>query len=97
VRESKVEKDGKAWAESQGWLVIKYRGERGYPDRIFIKGGTTVWIEIKKPGEEPSEMQYFRMKMLKNAGAKVSWASSVQGIKTILGMHNPTPRGTTHV
>jgi hypothetical protein len=90
VRESRIEKEGKRWAEDNGWLTIKYRGERGYPDRIFIKGTVHVWVEIKRPGGVPTGAQYYRIRELKEAGANALWTDSFCGIKTILNEYDPT-------
>jgi hypothetical protein len=87
MRESKLERKSAAWAQSQGWLTMKYTGERGYPDRIFIKEGVTVWIELKREGEEPTRVQYYQMKRLKDRGAYAYWTDSLEGLQTILEHH----------
>jgi hypothetical protein len=82
--ESKVEKDCVDWAQSQGWLTMKYTGERGYPDRIFIKGGATIWVELKREGNEPTKAQRYKIRKLKEAGADAYWTDSLEGLQTIL-------------
>ena len=94
MRESKLERDAKEWAEDNGWLTMKYRGERGYPDRIFIKRGVTVWIELKVPGEVPTAMQFFRLDCLGDAGAKAYWSSALSGVQDILNRNDPTRSNT---
>jgi hypothetical protein len=86
--ESDIEKDGKDWAESQGWLTMKYTGERGYPDRIFIKDGVTVWCELKRHGKEPTKFQEYKAMKLYQAGAKVFWTDSLEGLQNILEFHD---------
>lgn len=90
MRESRLEKDSKEWADYNGWLTMKYTGERGYPDRLFIKGGVTVWIEFKAPGKKPSIIQAYRIKKLKEAGALAFWAPSLKEVTIILNGYDPT-------
>ena len=57
MRESYIEKAVCDYAKSKGWLVFKFLGRRGVPDRIFIRNGTCFYIEFKAPGKEPTELQ----------------------------------------
>lgn len=74
-RESAVEKEIIEYAKATGWWVAKFTapGKKGVPDRIFIHRGTVVFIEIKAPGEKPSEQQEIRMREMKKYGAIVAW------------------------
>lgn len=95
MRESTIEKKGVEWATANGWLTMKYTGERSYPDRIFIKDGVTVWVEFKTLDEAPSPAQNYRIRKLRGAGAKAYWTNSLDGLKLILNFYNdPTTRGT---
>lgn len=42
-----------------GWLNYKFQSpnNRGVPDRIFMRGGTILFIEFKRPGAKPSRLQ----------------------------------------
>lgn len=57
--ESEIELSVCAWAENHGWLQRKfsYLGRKGAADRIFVGFGKVVFIEFKRPGEEPREQQ----------------------------------------
>ena len=59
MRESEIELSVCAWAESSGWISrkIAYVGRKGAADRIFVGFGRVVFIEFKRPGEEPREQQ----------------------------------------
>lgn len=72
-RESKVEKDIRVFAERRGWWVAKFvsPGKRGVPDRIFIRAGVVVFIEVKRPGEEPTRQQLKRHREMREHGATV--------------------------
>jgi hypothetical protein len=85
--ESDIEKDCKDWSRSQGWLTMKYTGERGYPDRIFIREGVTVWVELKREGKEPTKYPHHKMKQLHDVGANVYWTDSLIGLQSILEHH----------
>ena len=84
MRESKIEKACKEWAEMSGWLTMKYTGERGYPDRLFLKGGVVVWIELKATDQEPTPLQLHRIKMLKKAGANAFWFDNITDVAMTL-------------
>lgn len=59
--------------ESQGYYVIKLikTNKNGIPDVIAIPPGCQVeFYEVKVPGKEPSELQKYRIKELKNHGCK---------------------------
>lgn len=75
IRESKLERAASDWAEADGWLQFKFvsPGTTGVPDRLYIKNGVVVFGEWKRPGEEPTEQQYKRMKEMKKHGAIVFW------------------------
>ena len=83
ARESKVEKDIREYAQATGWWQAKFvaPGKRGVPDRVFIKRGIVFWLEVKRPGEEPTVQQYLRMKEMKKYGAIVAWVDSVEKAK----------------
>lgn len=49
----------------------------GTPDRFFIYRGRIVFVEVKREGEEPSEVQLDRQKELKAAGAVVLNVDSI--------------------
>jgi hypothetical protein len=77
-RESKVEKEIREYAEATGWWEAKFTSpsRRGVPDRVFIKRGIVLWLEIKRPGEEPTTQQRLCMKEMKKYGAIVAWVDS---------------------
>lgn len=78
MRESVIEDDNVAYAESKGWLVRKavYAGRRGSPDRWFMRrrrngDGHLFHIEFKKPGEKPDGLQQKEHDRLRGAGFRV--------------------------
>ena len=57
MRESRIEKKVGDYAKANGWLVFKFTGRKGVPDRIFIKDGKIFFVEFKAPGKLPTELQ----------------------------------------
>jgi hypothetical protein len=54
-------------------------GRRGDPDiGGILKGGRTLGIEVKRPGEVPSEIQWQRINEINAAGGLAGWADSVE-------------------
>lgn len=71
--ESADEADLRRWALADGWDVIKV-GRNGNPDRVFVKDGLHVWIELKraKSGRR-AVLQERRIKSLRDHGARASF------------------------
>jgi hypothetical protein len=72
--ESADEADLRKWALADGWEVIKV-GHNGWPDRLFVKGGLHVWIELKRAkGGRRAVLQERRIKSLRDHGARAFFA-----------------------
>lgn len=86
VRESDIEEQITEFAELRGWWQAKFVSPalRGVADRIFIRRGRHVFIEIKKPGEEPTLQQQKRAREMKSHGADVYWVDSLERAREIL-------------
>ena len=69
-----------AVAKSRGWYAIKIHGGAyqlaGIPDVLAIKDGRAVWMEAKRPGEEPTKRQVHRMRELIRAGCPCAVVTS---------------------
>lgn len=88
ARESKVEKDIRRYAEATRWWQAKFTSpsKNGVPDRVFIRKGIVLWMEVKRPGEEPTAQQYLRMKDMKKHGAIVCWVDNFNDAKKWLDL-----------
>jgi hypothetical protein len=77
------------WARSRGWLSRKYQAptRRGSPDRIFMRNGVVVWIEIKRKGKEPTELQWREIRLMRAAGLNVYWVDDLEDAKAVLAAH----------
>ena len=60
--ESKIQANIKARFERAGWMVVKLiqTNCNGIPDLMCMKSGRTIFIEVKQPKREPTELQKYR-------------------------------------
>ena len=76
-----------ATARSMGWWVHKTHGNafsRGLPDVLAIKDGRAAWMEVKRPGEEPTRIQQHRLRELSIAGCAVAVVTSAGECRAFL-------------
>ena len=87
--ESKIEKDSVKAAEKVGWLSYKFLSQlnKGLPDRLFIKGGVTVYIEYKQPGKSPTKLQSIVHKKFAEHGVTVHVCTSVNETLEVLNAY----------
>ena len=77
-----------AVARSMGYWVMKNHGSQfsvaGLPDVLCIKEGRAVWLEAKRPGEEPTRIQEHRIRELIGVGCPVAVVRSAGDAKAFL-------------
>jgi Holliday junction resolvase len=80
--ESKIQTNIKHRFEKAGWLVVKLiqTNCNGIPDLMCLKNGKTIFIEVKQPGREQTELQKFRHTQLIQAGFQVFVLTSEKDI-----------------
>lgn len=85
-RESKVEAAIREYALRRGWFVAKFTspGQTGVPDRLFIRNGVHIFIEVKRPGEKPTPKQLSKHEEMRRYGAVVHWVDNVEDAMEIL-------------
>ena len=88
LSEKKVEKKSCDIARANGWFTRKYKSpaRKGVQDRIFIKEGRVIFIEYKRAGNCPTDLQCDEAQQMKEHGAEVWWTNTVRGTKKILGI-----------
>ena len=88
--ERELERALVVWAKDHGWLALKFtpHGDRGWPDRIFVKRGTHVWLELKRRGETPNPLQMHRRAKLMKHGAIVHWTDNMEEAKRLLNQYD---------
>ena len=88
--EKQVEAKVFAWAKKNGVKTYKLGGtnNRGKPDRIFMANGETLFMELKRPGKEPTKLQWKEIMELRALGIHADWAdtpgSAIELIKEYL-------------
>lgn len=78
-----------AQARSLGWWAMKTHGGSygtvvGLPDVMVIKGGRVAWLEVKRPGEEPTRVQLHRQRELASYGCHVTTVTSAADAREFL-------------
>lgn len=85
-----VEQPFRKYAERRGWLFEKVisNSRKGWPDRFLARkdNGTgrrhgIYLVELKRPGEEPTEQQALRHKELQDHGVNVVWFDDLEAAK----------------
>jgi len=89
LSEKQVEKKSCDVAKANGWFRRKLSSpnDRGIQDRFFIKEGRVVFIEYKRVGQIPTQLQCQVAAEMIDHGAEVWWTDTVRGTKEILGIH----------
>lgn len=77
-----------AQAKALGWLPLKQHGSAfslaGIPDVLAIRGGRAAWLEVKRPGQKPTEIQIVRHQQLRDVGCPVAVVRSADEAKAFL-------------
>ena len=65
-----------------GGLCLKFTspGTAGVPDRIIIHEGRTMFVELKRPGENPRPLQVTVFRQMKREGAFIYVLSSKEQV-----------------
>lgn len=92
MRESKIEKEVSRYAKDKGWLTYKFKspGQRGVPDKIFMRNGIMFLIEFKATGKSLRKLQeYVASKIIKQGGFPVYKApKSIEDGKIIIDSYD---------
>lgn len=67
------------------WLKIHGGAAQrmGEPDLHVTMRGRSYWLEVKRPGEEATDLQRHRLSQWRAAGAKVAVVRSVDDVKRL--------------
>jgi hypothetical protein len=73
MRESRIEAAANRLAKKLGFWERKFKtpARRSAPDRIYAKNGRVFWIEFKRKGEKPTELQRGEHERMRAAGLTV--------------------------
>jgi len=78
-RESAIEQNIVSYSLERyrvGSIKLNVMSNAGYPDRLFLFPRRPTWLEIKKPGEEPTPLQYTRLQELEQLGYTAAWVDN---------------------
>ena len=88
--ELSVETSAVAMARAAGWWAspkLQFAGQRGAPDRMFIKAGRVVFIEFKRPsGGKKAVAQKRLAREMTQAGAEVFFCNTIGDVVLALEM-----------
>lgn len=84
--ESDLQSDIIDYAHVRGWFCqkIEFKGRRGCMDLIGIRRGRHIFVEVKRPGEEPTLQQQHVAKKMRSAGAEIYAVDSMEQVRAIL-------------
>lgn len=82
MKESTIQSKIAKRLRENGWLVTKLiqTSMNGIPDLMAIRKGDVIFLEVKKPGEEPSELQKYVIDNLQKAGCYSAVVTKVEDV-----------------
>ena len=89
VSEKAIEKYLVESVRGIGGICLQYSNANrvGYPDRVVcLRGGKTVWVELKSRGKKPTRMQALRQGELASLGHEVHTIDNKQGIDELISI-----------
>ena len=86
MKEHHIEQALKTAVETSGGLCWKLTspGVAGVPDRLCLKNGRAVFVEVKTPGKQPRPIQARRIQQLRDHGFTVLVVDQVEQIEEVL-------------
>jgi len=77
------------YLRGEGWWVLKTHGSAfqraGIPDLIAIRDSKVLWLEVKRPGKQPTKLQARTIDKLIDVGACVDVVYSVDDVRDFAG------------
>ena len=69
--------------ESWSWEVVHLiqTNKNGIPDTLCLRAGRSVFIEFKRPGQQPRSLQEYRHDKLRKQGFEVLIVKSLEDIQ----------------
>ena len=77
LRESALEKRVGDWCKTRDVIYWKFSspGRAGVPDRILIKNGKVIFLELKVGRNKPSALQLKHLNILNDEGIASIWSN----------------------
>lgn len=79
--ESEIQAEIIKWAEESGYIALKAisNNKSGFPDLTLVGyNSRLVWVEVKRPGNKPRQLQQWRHEQLKERGHTVAIVESLE-------------------
>lgn len=79
AQESDLEKRISRMARDHGCYTRKFvaPGHAGVPDRLIIRQGLTLFLEIKAPGKKPTDLQKDEINLINASGGFATWCADI--------------------
>lgn len=87
--EAKIKARAITFAKAQGCghqrMSFRPGVRKAFPDDCFlVPGGRPLFIEFKRPGEEPTPLQYHRLEELNDLGYWATWADNFDAARSAI-------------
>lgn len=75
MRESALEAKIVKYCRENGILTYKFSSpsHRGVPDRVMMKDGKVMFMEVKAPNKKPTALQLHEIEKIHLSGVVVGW------------------------
>jgi hypothetical protein len=69
------------YCKDHGIIYVKGKatGQKGFPDRMLIRSGKVLFLELKRKGCKPSPLQLNWLLKLRTQGVSAEWTDSFVG------------------
>lgn len=88
IKENDIKRQVKEYLDVKGWfnfpLIAGLGSYPGLPDRIAIKGGRVLFLEIKRPGGKQSKYQKQFQANIEKAGGEYILVDSIESIMKVV-------------
>ena len=86
IIENNIEKYLLKEAKRKDILCYKFTspGNNGVPDRIMIGNGQVIFVELKRPGAKPRELQQVIIRRMRERGADVRLVDTKKGVNLLI-------------
>lgn len=83
--ESEIKRKCTRQLEDWGWLVVHIiqSSKNGWPDTQIYRSGHMYHLEFKRPGQQPRELQAYRIRKLQEKGFKTFVVTSLKDIEVL--------------
>lgn len=90
--ESELKKRCSKQLEQWGWMVIHIIQSNcnGIPDTLILRNQRAYFIEFKRPGQAPRELQKYRIRKLQEKGFKTFVVTTLKDIEVLKDEEKPS-------